>query len=51
MAKKRKVHIRKCINRVAHKVPFGFIYFPCGRCAACLSNAPFVKVVYGKKTN
>lgn len=49
--KKRKFRIRKCVKPVAYKVPFGFVYFSCGRCAACLSNAPFVDVVYGKKTN
>ena len=50
-AKKLKVDIRGCINPVAHKLPSGFIYFSCGRCSACLSNAPFVEVVYGKKTD
>ena len=49
--KKRKFRIRKCVKPFAYKVPFGFIYFSCGRCAACLSNAPFVQVVYGKKTD
>ena len=49
--KKRKFRIRKCVRPFVHKLPCGFVYFSCGRCAACLSNPPFVEVVYGKKTN